>query len=133
MDARDAARRWAETWQRCWEARDARPVAALYAAAARYSTEPFRDPFIGPTGALRYIEGAFAEETAIEARFGEPIVYGERAAVQWWAQLIEAGQPITLAGTSVLRFDEQGLVIDEWDTWNQANGRIAPPADWGKR
>ena len=132
MDPRAAAKRWAETWQRCWETREAAPIAALYAEEARYSTEPFRDPFSGPAGALRYVQRAFAEEDSISARFGEPIVDGDRTAVQWWAHMLEGGAPITLAGTSVLRFDAEGLVIDEWDTWNQTDRRIdETPPGWG--
>ena len=66
----------------------------------------------------------------MEAWFGQPIVDGDRAAVAWWASLTEDGREITLAGTSLLRFDADGLVADEWDTWNQADGRVAPTSGW---
>ena len=59
----------------------------------------------------------------------EPIVAGDRAAVSWWASLLENGREMTLAGTSVLRFDGDGLVIEQWDAWNQADERRQPP-DW---
>lgn len=128
MKLEDAARRWAETWQRGWNERDVEAIVGLYAADAIYSTEPFREPFLGPAGARRYVGGAFAEEESADARFGEPIVGDGRAAVPWWATLVESGRPTTLAGTSILRFDDDGLVLEEWDTWNQADGRVPPPA-----
>ena len=95
MDTRAAARRWAETWRQNWIARRALPIAALYAPGATYSTAPFREPRLGLEGALAYLEPALAEESEIEAWFGEPIVDGDRAAVQWWASFLEDGQEAT--------------------------------------
>jgi hypothetical protein len=34
-------------------------------------------------------------------------------------QFIEADQAVTLAGTTVLRFDSAGLVVDHVDYWMQ--------------
>ena len=39
---------------------------------------------------------------------------------------------MTYAGTSTLRFDADGLVLDEWDTWNEAEGRHEPADGWGR-
>jgi hypothetical protein len=59
-------------------------------------------------------------------------VGADRAAIEWWAALRENGVEITLAGTSVIRFDEHGLVIEQRDAWNQAEGRREPPEGWGR-
>jgi len=131
MDTRTAARRWADTWQRCWESGDAEAIAALYAPRAKYSTAPFREPYIGRQGALTYLRPVFGEESDVEARFGEPVVDGDRASVQWWASLTEPEREVTYAGTSTLRFDDEGLLVDEWDSWNEAAGRLQPPDGWG--
>jgi hypothetical protein len=45
--------------------------------------------------------------------------------------LIEDGAETTLAGTSVLVFDADGLVIEQWDAWNQLRHRSDPPGDIG--
>lgn len=132
MDTRDAATRWATTWQRAWEALDPEPVVALYADAARLTSQRFRDSEAGPEGVRDYVSGAFAEEAEVRAWFGEPIVDGDRAAVEWWAALLEAGEAVTLAGTSVLRFDVDGRVVEQRDTWNLAPGRRDPPDGWGR-
>ena len=126
MDARDAARRWAETWRTAWEALDLDPIVALYASDATFSTEPFREPYRGPEGVRAYVERVFGEEEAPRVRTSEPIVDGDRAAISWWASLQEDGAEVTLAGTSVLRFDAERLVVEQWDAWNAADGRRDP-------
>lgn len=131
MDTRSAARRWSDTWRTNWIAQRAAPIAAFYAAGAKYGTAPFREPRMGPEGALAYLEPVLAEESEIEAWFGEPIVDGDRAAIQWWAAFTENGEQATYAGVSILRFDADGLVVDEWDAWNRADGRLSPPPGWG--
>ncbi len=58
---------------------------------------------------------------------------GRRAAVQWWASLVEDGKAVTLAGTSILTFDAEGPVVDQWDTWNVLDDkRREPPEGWGR-
>jgi hypothetical protein len=59
------------------------------------------------------VEAVFAEQAEAECRFGEPVVAGERAAVDWWGVITaHDGSVETVAGTSLLRFDEDGLVVD---------------------
>lgn len=131
-DVRAAARNWAATWQRCWESLEADPIVALYAEEATFSSHPAREAHRGRAGVREYVVGAFGDESEVRAWFGEPIVDAERAAVRWWAALREAGEEVTLAGTSVLRFDTDGLVADQWDTWQLTPGRHEPPEGWSR-
>ncbi|HEX3219385.1 MAG TPA: nuclear transport factor 2 family protein [Candidatus Limnocylindria bacterium] len=132
MDAAAAARRWAEHWQRDWEALDTEAIVALYHARAQLSTEPFRVPYSGQDGVRDYVSHVFGETADARVWVGEPIVNGDRAAIEWWAAETENGIETTLAGTSMLRFDADGLVVEQRDTWNQAHGRREPPAGWGR-
>lgn len=132
-DPREQARRWAATWQRGWEDGELESIVGLYASEATFSSQPFREIHRGRAGVREYVAGAFADESDVRARFAEPIVEGDRACVQWWAGLIEGGEEMTLAGTSVLRFDADGLVLEQSDTWNQAAGRRDPPAGWARQ
>lgn len=68
----------------------------------------------------------------MHAWFGQPVVDGDRASVSWWAARCEAAEEVTLAGTSVLRLDADGLVSDQWDVWNMVAGRRDPPEGWGR-
>jgi nuclear transport factor 2 (NTF2) superfamily protein len=128
----EAAARWARVWHDAWLALDTDAVVALYAPAARLSTEAFRQPFVGREGVRLYVAQAFAEERDPRVWVSEPIVTGDRAAIEWWAAVIENDVEITLAGVSILRFDASGLVIEQWDSWNEGDGLREPPAGWGQ-
>jgi hypothetical protein len=57
-----------------------------------------------------------------------PVVDGDRAAVDWWAVVTGAdGSVETLAGTSLLRFSDEGLVVEQRDVWASATGRVELP------
>jgi hypothetical protein len=129
MDAQEAGRRWAQTWERAWASKDAEAIAALYAPGATYRSHPLRDPETG--GPLAYTQREFALEDSIECRFGAPIAADDRAAVEWWASYVEDGQELTLAGATVLRFDADGLVVDHVDYWVEGDGRRPPFEGWG--
>jgi hypothetical protein len=84
----------------------------------------YSHPFRPQQGLREYVAWAFADETAAECRFGEPVVDGARAAVDWWAVLtLRDGSLQSLAGTSLLRFGADGLVVEQRDAWNEAEGR----------
>jgi hypothetical protein len=126
-DAAAAAARWAAAWKAGWEALDPEPILACYAADALLSTEPFREPYRGLAGVREYVTSVLGEEEDPAVWMSEPIVQHDRASVSWWASLREAGEDATLAGTSVLRFDADGLVVEQWDAWNRDATRRPPP------
>ena len=39
----------------------------------------------------------------------------------------EGGVDVTLAGISLLRFDERGLVVEQRDVWAVTDGRVDRP------
>ena len=121
-----AARRWAETWSRGWPAADLESIAALYATEALFYSHPFRDP----EPPRDYVERVFAAQAEAECRFGEPVVSSDRAAVDWWGVITDRdGSVETIAGTSLLRFDDDGLVVEQRDVWAGEPGRRELP-DW---
>jgi ketosteroid isomerase-like protein len=130
MNVEAAAKRWSTTWERAWPAKDIEAIAALYADQATYRAVAFREPDRGLSGVRGYLARNFAAEHDIACRFGEPIAAGDRAAIQWWASWVEDGQPVTMAGVTVLRFDQDGYVVDHRDYWNQADAHHAPYAGW---
>lgn len=77
-------------------------IVMLYAPGAHLSTEAFRRPYDGRDGVRHYVAQAFAEERDPRVWVGEPIVTGDRAAIEWWAAAIENDIEITLVGVSVL-------------------------------
>lgn len=135
MDAREAARRWAHEWAEAWRTHDADRVARLYAPDAHFRSHPFRDPHVGAASAREYAAWAFEPEAGNEVWFGEPVVDGDRASCEYWAVVTDkdTGGVTTIAGTSTLRFQEDGLVHEQRDTWNSNPERRVPPDGWGKR
>ncbi|MFN8168267.1 MAG: nuclear transport factor 2 family protein [Candidatus Nanopelagicales bacterium] len=128
MDTHDAARRWAATWQSAWVAHDVEAIAALYAPDAVYRSSPYREPEEG--GARGYVGRVFVDESEVVCRFGPPLVDGDRAVVEWWASMLDDGEGATLAGTTSLRFDADGLVVEHLDHWMHAPGRHDPFPGW---
>ena len=112
MDTREVAQRWADVWERGWREHDADVIGALYADGASWQQHPFREPEPG------YLVHVFEDEKSSRCEFGTPIIDGDRAAVPWNAQtqLVEGGAE-DLVGVSLLRFDGEGLVIEQRDIW----------------
>jgi hypothetical protein len=130
MDAETAARRWADTWSRAWPRRDAEAIAALYADTVVYRSPAFRPPDLGLAGVRRYLAEQLPAAENIECWFGQPIVSGGRAAVEWWASWTEQGQELSYAGVTVLRFDGQGQVVEHRDYDNHVERREPPYSGW---
>jgi hypothetical protein len=99
-------------------------VASLYAPDAAFWSHPFRDR----RAPAEYAAWAFGEQAVADCRFGSPVASGDRAAVDWWAVVTaHDGSMETLAGTSLLRFDERGLVSEQRDAWASHPGRLELP------
>jgi hypothetical protein len=78
-----------------------------------------------------YALQAFGEEESAEFRFGEPVAAGDRAAVEYWAIIRADGTESTLAGTTILRFADDGRASYHLDYWTMDEGRRDPPPGWG--
>ncbi len=128
MHAAAAAQRWADVWERAWPIADVDAIAALYADDA-----VFRSPFRERQAPAEYVVWAFAEQAAAECRFGEPVAAGAHAAVDWWGVITDwDGSQQTVAGTSRLRFNGDGLVVEQRDAWAHEQRRRELP-DWATK
>ena len=134
MDPEQAARRWAATWTAAWRAHQVEPVVALYAEGCVHRSTPFRPPHRGREGVRDYLRQAFADEQRVEeVRFGDPVVRGDRACVEYWARFVDQdGTASTLAGCGIARFDAGGLVTEVRDYWHLEPGDRPPPEGWGR-
>jgi hypothetical protein len=122
MDAEAAARAWIEGWSRAWPVGNADLLEPLYAENAVFRSHPFREP----QAPAEYARWAFADEDErlVELRFGEPVAGGSGAAVEYWAVLRRRdGTDTTLAGVAVIRFGDDGRVVEQRDYWDLADGR----------
>jgi ketosteroid isomerase-like protein len=123
----EAARRWTDAWTSSWRAKDVSLLAPVYADDAIFRSHPFRDP----QSPLDYATWAYSDEEGDpELWFGDAVVSDDCAVVEWWAALVENGEPVSLAGASFLRFDDEGRVVDQHDYWNSTPGRVPPWDGW---
>jgi hypothetical protein len=70
-----------------------------------------------------------------ECRFGEPVVDGDRAAVEWWGAITtRSGEVETIPGVSLLRFDDEGLVVEQRDVWaSEVRAKPIAVPHWAER
>jgi SnoaL-like domain len=129
VDTETAARGWIDAWSRSWRELDADLLEPVYAPDAVFRSHPFRDP----QNPIEYARWALSEEEGKpELWMGEPLVSGDRATIEWWAAIVENGKPITLAGASIIRFGDDGRVVEQHDYWGQVDGRVPPWDGWGR-
>ena len=115
-------------WERAWPGADVAAIAKLYAEDAVFYSHPFRER----QAPAEYVAWAFANQASAACRFGEPLVDGLRAAVDWWAAITSADGSIeSIAGTSLLRFDASGRVVEQRDAWGLEEGRRDLPG-WAR-
>jgi len=122
-------KRWADAYKRAWEADEPDAAAALYRSDCVFRSAPFREP----EPPIDYTRRVFPEARAEDVHFGEPVEEGDRASVEWWATLVTPdGQEQAIAGCSMLRFDDEGFVVEARDYWHMEPGRRDPPDGWGR-
>jgi ketosteroid isomerase-like protein len=128
VNTHDAARRWAHAWAHSWPAKDVDAIVSLQAEDGDHWASMFR-LYRGRAGLRTYLQECFDEETRpAEVWFGEPHVDGDMAAVEYWAVTYPDGQPLTISGCTLLRFDHEGLVAESRDYSHVKEGRLLPPA-----
>jgi len=123
---------WIDEYAQAWRERDPDAAAELFSEHAVYRSHPFRDPHLGRDGVRAYWAAATGSERTVRLRFGAPIVEGDRAAVEWWAQIEDADDGwVTLPGCLVLRFDPDGRCEELRECWHVADGRVDAPEGVG--
>ena len=107
-------------WAESWPTADVDAIDALYADDVVFYSHPFRDQ----QKPRDYVVWAFEDQAHAECRFGNPVVANDRAAVDWWAVLTSKdGSVESIAGTSLLRFGNDGRVLEQRDVWSTEPGR----------
>jgi ketosteroid isomerase-like protein len=130
MDVR-IARDWIDLLGQAWRDRNPQAAADLFTVDAVYRSHPFRPPLLGRTAIADYWAGATGGQSGIEVTFGDPLVHGDRVAVEWWSVMIEDGRPTTDAGGLFLTF-ENGRCTELREYWNLADEAVAIPEGWGR-
>jgi ketosteroid isomerase-like protein len=123
---------WLDGYRRAWEQADTPAVLGLFTTDASYRSHPLRPAHTGHGGVAAYWARATADQQDVRVRFGDPIVDGDRGAVEWWARMRAGGDPGTLAGCLLLTFAADGRCRELRECWHMAEEILDPPADWGR-
>lgn len=122
---------WIESYRKAWVDADAEAAAALFAEDATYRSNIFEEPHRGRDRVAAYWREVTSTQSNVEVRMGRPITDGERVSVEFWTTMDSDGEPITLPGCMLLRFDESGLCATLHEHYEFAAGRLTPPPEWG--
>jgi len=126
VNTAEAASAWVDAWSEGWANHDPEVIAARYASDCVFRSLPFRAAGRGRQAPLEYARQSFDEERSARFAFGAPVVSANgRAAVEYRAVIIAPDDSvITIAGVSMLRFGDDGLVTEHLDTWTEAPGDL---------
>lgn len=130
MDER-TAQVWVGLLGRAWSDRNPEAVGDLFAEHAVYRSDPFRSPLVGRTAIVEYWAKTTRSQSGIAVNFGDPLVHGNRVAVEWWSILNEDGHGTTEAGGLFLTF-ENGLCTELREYWNLTAQAVTVPEGWGQ-
>ena len=125
--------RWVETYLRAWRDKDDVAVGRLFTADAVYQEIPGDETrtFVGRRAIREYWRTITAGQSDVTTHYGEPLIQGDRAAVELWVSLRVNGNWLTLVETNVLYFAPTGQVRRNVEYWIPREGRFDPPPGWG--
>ena len=132
MPTKQAVEEWSEAYRIAWEEADSEAAASLFTEDSSYRNDIYQEPNRGRTGVAEYWTGVTSVQSDVTVRMGTPFVEGDRAVVEFWTTMKIEGNPVTLAGCLLLRFDEGGLCSDLREYWNFVDGTHQPPHGWGE-
>ncbi|MFD4789919.1 nuclear transport factor 2 family protein [Streptomyces sp. NPDC058459] len=119
-------------YRAAWANRDPAAIEMLFTEDGQYREKPYAPAFQGRSGIRDYWSKVTSTQSDISVRYGTPIVVGNRAAVEWWVNLTNSGSAVTLAGSFLLRFADDGLCEELVEYWHFDEGTLAPPTGWGE-
>lgn len=122
---------WVEAYRVAWETRDSKAAGALFAEDSSYRDHIFDEPHLGRGGVEAYWSDVTSAQADVEVRMGTPFVDGNRVAVEFWTTMLAGGEPLTLPGCLLLRFDDDGLCTDLREYWVTLPEIRQPPNGWG--
>lgn len=123
--------KWLDLFGQAWRDRNPQGAAELFTVDAVYRSDPFRQPLVGRTAIADYWARATGSQSAIQVRFGDPLVQGDRVAVEWWSTVMKDGASTTDAGGLFLTFEaERCAELREY--WNLAEEAVGIPEGWGR-
>lgn len=122
---------WAEAYGKAWEERDADAAVGLFTEDAEYRDSAFTEPYQGAVGVHGYWSTVTASQSDVRVKMGRPFADGNRAVVEFWTNMKNEGQDVTLAGALLLEFAEDGRCRRLREYWFFSPSATPPHEGWG--
>jgi hypothetical protein len=122
---------WVGAYRTAWVEADADLVASLFTPDGTYRDNIFEEAHVGTESIKTYWQTVTAVQSEVDVLMGLPFVDGSRVTVEFWTNMLVAGDPVTLPGCLLLDFDPSGLCTSLREYWHFQPGTFAPPAGWG--
>jgi SnoaL-like domain len=137
--SKQTATKWMAGYLQAWETRDADAVVKLFTPRGVYQSIPgvSNQTFVGRRAIHKYWFNVTRPQSLIHGVQGEPIVTGNRAAIEIWVTFRDpvynpkGKHMITLLETNVVTFVKGGLASKNVEYWNIIPGVHSPPPGWG--
>ena len=137
--SKHTAARWMQAYLHAWKTRDADAVVRLFTPNGVYQSIPgvSSQTFRGRNAIHTYWINVTRPQSMIHGVQGQPIVNGNRAAIEIWVTFRDpvynpkGKHMITLLETNVVSFVTSGLASKNVEYWNIIPGVHSPPPGWG--
>ena len=137
--SKQTATKWMQGYLEAWVTRDADAVVKLFTPHGVYQSIPgvSNQTFVGRKAIHKYWFDVTRPQSMIQGIQGQPIVSGDRAAIEIWVTFRDpvynpkGNHMITLLETNVVTFVKSGLASKNVEYWNIIPGVHSPPPGWG--
>jgi hypothetical protein len=123
---------WAEAYRQAWEDADTPAAVALFAEDSSYRSNIFEEPYLGRRGVEEYWSTVTATQSDVRVWMGQPVIEGDRVIVEFWTRMLGGGEPLTLVGNLLMRFDDDSLCSDLREYWQLVPELRDPWPGWGE-
>ncbi|GAA1948390.1 hypothetical protein GCM10009837_87480 [Streptomyces durmitorensis] len=127
---------WVAALESGWRGRDVERIVALFTEDAWYRQGPFGEAHLGQEAIRKHWTGTLSRQRDPEIWFAEPVVAGDRTALEWWCVLHDpdTGAPRTAAGCLFLSFAPDGRCRGLHEYWHaRTDAGCEPHATWPRR
>jgi limonene-1,2-epoxide hydrolase len=122
---------WLERFRAAWEDGDAGDwIERAFTEDAVLRHHPLRAPASGHDEIRAHLRRAAAILGDAEIRIAGPVVDGDRASAEWWAQTTDGTHDVTMVGALFVRFAADGRVRELRRYGDMQPGAHEPHAGW---
>jgi ketosteroid isomerase-like protein len=128
----ERAASFVEGYGRTWESWDVPGFVDLFSDEVVYVAHATEETVVGRTALAGYLRKEAAEQGEVTVRMGEPVIEGDRVAVEFWVSARSGTGTATIVGCLIARLAEDGRCAFFREYWFDVEGQMSPYEGWGK-